>query len=384
MTDISAKRQKKNIVHRLPAPAAAARFAVLFLLCWFFVAAANAGGHEPLYPFLAPADGIDDDDLFGFRDAAGQVVIPPKFSAYSLGHVRRFDAIVAVQEIGADGRIGRSYHLTRSGREVGEHDMHIFDNTFDCESEGFIRFRRHETGKVGLFNENGDIAIPADYDEMSKVTNGMVAAQQGSRKIFHGEHYSRVGGQGMLLDTQNRVLVTPFENKWLHTLDLTDLTIGMAPDPAPERVNFRGVDGRYYAFADLEKSFRLWLEAALPKDFDRDALTRILFDRVKFGDKRGERLMEKHRFAARYTALVRDQLAAIRHPHADYFITQEDYFRFDDFPELERYVDNCGNPSAYHPLMALIIQRKPNRKPAQAHFYFLRTEQGYRLVEAHL
>ncbi|MDR1888768.1 MAG: WG repeat-containing protein [Zoogloeaceae bacterium] len=354
----------------------------LFLLCGVFSAGVGADGRELLYAFTVTNS--EDDDLTGFRDAAGQVVIPPKFTAY-LTPAKRFDAIIAVHEPGADGAFGRSYYLTRTGREVGKGEMHVFDNAFDCESEGFIRFRRRDTDKVGLFDRSGDIAIPADYDEMSRVTNGMVAALQDSRKIIHGEHYSRSGGKSMLLDTQNRVLVTPFVERLLYELDFTDLTISDTPDPAPERVNLQGVDGRYYAFAHLEKSFRRWLETALPENFDHAALSSVLFEHVVFSDRTegSSSIMDKASFADRYLALIRDRLAVLRHPDADYFIVQNSISSFSDLPGSEKYRDNCGDLSTRHPVMALIINY-PNEPLRQDHFYFLRTEQGYRLIEAAL
>ena len=47
---------------------------------------------------------------------------------------------------------------------VGKDSVYIFDNTPDCENEGFIRFRDHKTDKAGMFNRNGNIVIPAEYN----------------------------------------------------------------------------------------------------------------------------------------------------------------------------------------------------------------------------
>jgi len=120
-----------------------------------------------------------DTTLVGFKDKNGVVKIEPKF-VINMTPAHKFDDIIVVaEEVNGEWK---SYYLIKSGRIIGRDSLYMFDNVCDCESEGFIRFRDHKTDKVGVFNKKGDVIIPAEYNEMTRVTNGLIIALKGAEK----------------------------------------------------------------------------------------------------------------------------------------------------------------------------------------------------------
>ena len=100
-----------------------------------------------------------DSTLIGFKDSKGNIKIEPKFTSV-LTWAEKFNDTVAVRE---EGKERRYYHLTKNGIIVGCDSIYIFDNSFDCESEGFIRFRVKRTDKMGLFDRKRKIVIPVNF-----------------------------------------------------------------------------------------------------------------------------------------------------------------------------------------------------------------------------
>jgi len=201
-----------------------------------------------------------DSIHIGYKDSRGMVQIEPKFMGYSSAN--KFDNIIAVSEETDEG--WKNYYLTKEGKEVGLGQLHIYDNGVDCESEGFIRFRDPETDQTGLFNSKGDIVIPAIYNDLTRVRNGMVVALKGAEKKYwnHGNHagcnhFSWSGGEEVLLDTANQVLIENFA--YDNGINLYSLEKSNTPSLDPLRKEFVGTDGLTYSFVDFETEFRQWL-----------------------------------------------------------------------------------------------------------------------------
>src|SRR5512133_778359 len=111
-----------------------------------------------------------DTTLFGFKDKQGTIAISPKFNNFSTATY--FDDIIAVVE--GEGDSAKLYYLTKTGKIVGADSLYLFDNTPDCENEGFIRFYDRKTDQTGLLDRSGTVVIPAVYSELSSVTNGLL------------------------------------------------------------------------------------------------------------------------------------------------------------------------------------------------------------------
>src|SRR5262249_13239391 len=137
---------------------------------------------------------------------------------------------------------------------------------------GFIRFRDPKTDKVGMFNRNGDIVIPARYNDMTRVRNGLITALIGAKKKWWkgGEHYSWIGGREILIDTANNTVIDNF--KYAGNLNFFSLLISMQPNPDTLRQNFRTSDGRYLSFTDFDREFKAWLKNVLLGNFTKENL----------------------------------------------------------------------------------------------------------------
>lgn len=95
-----------------------------------------------------------DSTKIGFKDKLGNVKIEPKF-VEMYGNQKFENIIATIEEV---GDVWKSYYLTKSGKKVGENMLFMFDNTPDCENEGFIRFTDEKLEKTGLFGKDGNIA----------------------------------------------------------------------------------------------------------------------------------------------------------------------------------------------------------------------------------
>ena len=114
----------------------------------------------------------DEEYLFGFKNSKGEVMIEPKFKGFTSAN--KFDKIAAFME-DTNGEFS-SYYMLKNGKKFAEDSLYVFDMAFDCENEGFIKFRDPKTGNVGMFNTAGKVAIQALYTDMTAFENGLSVA----------------------------------------------------------------------------------------------------------------------------------------------------------------------------------------------------------------
>jgi hypothetical protein len=212
----------------------------------------------------------DDSTLIGFKDQNGRTRIEPKYSEFTVA--RKFDKIIAVMEESKSNSEHETYYLTKTGKIVGRDHIYIYDNRPDCESEGFIRFRDKKTDNVGMYNGKGEIVIPAEYNDLTNVRNGLVGALKGAEKKYpdankHSgcDHFTWVGGKEYLINAHNQIIIENFKND----LGLDFFSLKIVPEPTQDgnRQSFLGVDGRYYSFIDYKKEFQGWLKFAILNSF---------------------------------------------------------------------------------------------------------------------
>ncbi len=122
-----------------------------------------------------------DSTLVGFKSKSGKLMVDTNYLP-AMTIADEFDKIIAAVEENDDRWI--TYYLTKQGRVVGRDSLYFFDNTPDCENEGFIRFKENSTEKIGVFNANGDISVPAEYNGLSKVRNGLIVGLKGANKVY--------------------------------------------------------------------------------------------------------------------------------------------------------------------------------------------------------
>lgn len=326
----------------------------------------------------------EKEETFGFKDNKRQSVIDPKFSGYS--NVRRLEHIFIASEEKEEKL--DIYYLTKSGKEFGRDSIYSFDNTPDCESEGFIRFRDQKTDKVGMFDRNGNIVIPALYNDLSQVKNGLVIALKNAKKKFWDEHnhsgcnhFSWTGGQTLLIDTSNRVIIEKFSDSV--SLDLYSHQRQDILREKPNREYFIGFDGKIHSFINYNRDFELWLNSAILDNFTLENLKKTTATNLTFW-KNGKGWISKpsDKFLEKNFDLIKKRLEIIKNPKQDFetFINGLNPGIFEG-KEFEIYFNNCGQPlTEKYPVMNIVITHKNGNDIYQDHFDFLKTENGYKLI----
>jgi len=316
----------------------------------------------------------------GYKDKNGVVKIKPKFQT-GFTSANKFDNIIAVaEEVNQHWKL---YYLTKSGRIVGRDSLHIFDNGSDCEGEGFIRFRDKKTDKVGMFNRKGNIVIPAEYNDMTRVRNGLIIALKGAmKKVWEGgEHYSWVGGKEILIDTTNNILIDSF--KYSGNLNFSSLLISTQPNTDTVRQNFKAIKGKFYSFVDFDKEFNVWLTTSLLDNFTRKKLLEATYKEITYWKEPiGWTTETKNSFIDRNYELIKTKLLQLNSKDCDYTIFEDGLNPFIyASDEFVNFFNNCGEPKEWiYPIKDIVISYKEDKGILQDHIEFLRTDNGYKLI----
>ncbi|GAB2530694.1 WG repeat-containing protein [Rufibacter soli] len=349
----------------------------LLITCLLFLVGFSSQAQSP-ERWIAFWD--SNHELKGFKDSKGVVKVEPKFSNLRANY---FDNIMAVF-VKENGKY-KSYYLTKAGKIVGRDSLYYYDNGEDCESEGFIRFREKKTDLVGMFDRNGKIVIPADYNGLSRVQNGHVWALKGATKRYldkDAEHFSYEGGEEMLLNTKNGVVLRNTKREsYLNLFSFTTHFSKPAPDPI--RQYFEGANGQFYSFIDYEKEFKDWLYNQLLESLTARKLLKASHDSITFWHEPDGWINEaKADFLKRNLNLIKTSLLVLKEKKADFFISIDGLnpFIFNG-PSFSRYYNNCGESlTEKYPTIDLVINSRRNGELSQDHFGFLRTEKGYKLI----
>jgi hypothetical protein len=324
-----------------------------------------------------------DTTLIGFKDNNGIIKIEPKFSGFT--RANKFDNIMAVSEEIDDKWY--NYHLTKSGKIIGRDSLYIFDNGADCESEGFIRFRDRLTDKVGMYDRTGKIAIPPVYNELTRVTNGMMIGLKNATKKFWDEHnesgcnhFSWVGGQEVLIDTMNNMLVDNFNyDKSLNFFSLRKIS---STDSDTIRKSFLAMDEAYYSFIDYEKEFREWITHQLLNDLTVESLINTAYDSIIWESQNGWAITHKQKLITENFTILKKGLLEILQPYTEYTISSGGLNPFMYKGAVyDKYYNDCGESNDWiYPTMSIIISHKNKKYFTQNHYDFLRTDDGYKLI----
>ena len=331
-----------------------------------------------------------DEYLIGYKNAAGDVMITPRFMGTTCAG--KFDKVIAVTEE-TDSTTWEDYYLLKNGHKFGHDSVYIFDLTNACESEGFIKFRDPITDLVGLFNAQGKVAIPAEYSDISTVRNGyFVVLKDATKTYWEGDehvgcnHWSWTGGGEFLLDTTNTVIVENFNLN--SELNFYSLTITKEKNTDPFRENFLGVDGRYYSFVNNSLFFLDHFNTLL-SNLTREHLHATCLEQIKFSNESGWDTLTREAFLDKYSELINKRFKSITKGKTEYEISfdvfawppDEAFERFDDI------TDNCGNlNSMKYPVMNVIVthRNKKGKFLFQDHFDFILLENEYKLFEVTL
>jgi len=279
-------------------------------------------------------------------------------------------------------------YLTKSGKIVGRDSVYFFDNSFDCESEGFIRFRDKETDKAGMFNRNGEVAIPAIYNDLTKVRNGMIIGLMGAKKKYwHKDsecnHFIWKGGKEVLIDTLNNILIDNFtydNNLNFFTLEITQTT-----HSDPTRKSFLTKKGTYYSFVEFEKEFKQWLMNDLLVNLTIEKLIESSYDSITWWSSDGWTKTDKQQFITNNFSILQSSLSYLLNSECDFSISINGLNPFMYVGKaFEKYFTNCGESKEWiYPVMNIVIYLTDKNKyftQNQNHYDFLRTDNGYKLI----
>ncbi|SHM18166.1 WG repeat-containing protein [Flavobacterium pectinovorum] len=323
-----------------------------------------------------------DTTHLGFKDKSGNIKIEPRFMGFTIAH--KFENIIAVSE--EENENWKSYYLTKTGKIVGRDSLYVFDNGPDCENEGFIRFNDPKTDKMGLFNGDGKIVIPAEYSDLTRVRNGMIIALKDAVKEKDGEHFFWTGGKEFLIDINNKILIENFG--FNDELNFYSLEKSKEKNPDPVRDNFLGVDGQYYSFINFDKEFKEWLKNILLTDLSKENLLKHSYDEITYWKKKddddGWITKPKEAFMKLNYKLIKAKLLELKSTNCDYHIFSESLNKFIfEADEYDQYFDNCRQAKDWiNPVKNIVISPQNKNESGQDHFEFLRTKNGYKLISA--
>lgn len=318
-----------------------------------------------------------DTTLTGFKDKGGNIKIEPKFTGFTIA--RKFENIIAVTE--EENGKWKSYYLTKTGKIAGRDSLYVFDNGPDCENEGYIRFKDYKTDKMGIFNGEGKIIIPAIYSDLTKVRNGMIIVLKDAEKEASGEHFFWKGGKEFLIDLNNKILIENFS--YNDDLNFNSLEKSTTPSKDEIRDNFLGVDGLYYSFINYDKEFKYWLKNTLLKDLSKPNLEKHSFDKITYWkEPNGWVSQSKTKFINQNYTYLKLKLQELNNSKTDYFVSSDglNQFIFESH-EYDMYFNNCNESKDWiYPVKNVVINPKNKSDSGQDHIQFLRTESGYKLI----
>ena len=358
------------------------RLIAIIILTYLFSFTTTAKDNKPWYSFYNK-----DSTLIGFKDSAGLVKIPPKFC--TLTRATTFQGIMAVCQSDSLGYKG--YYLSESLQEAARDSLYIYDNAYDCQSEGYIRFKDPKTALVGMLDSNAKVVIPAVYNDLSKVQNNLVVARKGAFKTpvdtkdpKSSEHYFFNGGTLMLLNQKGEILLNDFD--YSESLNLYSLQISPYKTSDPKREYFKTEQGDYYSFINTEKEFLNWFEKDFLKDLSLEKLIDSSFDLHVWHKQKGWVKVNNNRFLTDNYPLIQNELNYVLNNDSSYFITLEELNAWIfDSKDFKEYYNDCQEGMFWkYPVIDVVVNTQSKNGPYQSHYQFLRTLVGYKLISVTL
>ncbi|MGY3088095.1 hypothetical protein ACVWYF_001128 [Hymenobacter sp. UYAg731] len=338
------------------------------------------------------------DYRYGYKDAAGRIRIPARFGNFT--NAQKFRHIMAVNEKATQ----RMYYLLKNGREIGRDSVYMFDYTFDCESEGRIRFKDHQRDRMGFFDGRGKAAIPSIYCYVSPFHNGMAVGLIGARRkcwsgendTVHCEHPGWVGGRNLLINERNEVLADNLPERQLDYLNWYSLRVNApAIDTATTRT-FRAVNGDRYTFTDYEKEFTHWFyEVFVPtvRTGAAGKFTALCYSELVISGRpfQGWQYLKRAAFIRKFYQLMLQPKLSVLQPGAkNVAVFSEDLngLIFDS-PSFQAFFTDCNEHfREKYPVFNVVVNpvdaAGKTSSEHQAHFAFIRTVAGYRLFSVAL
>lgn len=220
-----------------------------------------------------------DSTKIGFKDVVGNIKIEPMYEQAMMSS-DVFKNVIAVWDY-AENYSGEQYYLNKNGRKFGKDSLYVFDFMFAEEYEGKIKFRDEKTDKVGFFDKNGKVVIPAVYNDAGDFHNGIAIVIKDAekkcwkesngkqRKYPDCEHWSWEG-KTMVINTENKELFEIEEQDFIRNIDYNDIyknfKLNKSVDP-DYYISYKGNDGNTYSFYCPQKDFNKWFQTKFLPDY---------------------------------------------------------------------------------------------------------------------
>ena len=327
--------------------------------------------------------------LLGFKDSDENVVIEPKFGFLSVAKI--FEKVIAVNEM-ENGKRKDEYYLLRNGKKFGRDSLYVFDLTYDCESEGYIRFKDPQSELIGMFDSNGKVTIPAAYNYISQMKNGyFVGLKNAEKEYFNHEgesdcnHFKWTNGTAYLVNKENEIIIKDFQLSATETIDWNTALVSDTKNNELNRVNFETINGRNISFVDNKKEFELYLDH-LSNQLNIEKLMGNCFDRIIHVDSTGWTSSSKEKFLkTRGSKIVKSILSKDNLN----FTYRSSISNFIPLPKELEYIlddrkDNCGGlKKGVYPIYALRISKQDaSGKSISQNFQFMKFDGKIQLITA--
>ena len=152
---------------------------------------------DPAAPTVAPTSFEDAEGNYGYKNAAGEVVIPAKY-----GLAGEFQDRVA----GVCGEDGCAF-IDWTGATLAT--PFLFDNGPDEFVDGRARIVEGsaETAKFGFIADTGEIVVAPTYSFARAFSGGFAAVCDGCKVESDGEHSRHVGGKWGYVDRDGKLVI---------------------------------------------------------------------------------------------------------------------------------------------------------------------------------
>ncbi|MGX7685944.1 WG repeat-containing protein [Flectobacillus roseus] len=355
-------------------------------------------------------------NLYGYKDLKGKIKIPAKFSNF-FTQADSFYNIISVKEETLHDY--KTYYLLKNGKKVGLDSLYILDYAVDCESEGKIRFQNKKNDRIGFLDKNGKAVIPAIYNYATPFYNGVSRALINAKRTcwdekedtLNCEHLAWKGGIKVLINDKNEILADSLHNL-PDNINWYSLKTNQADLDTSIWFTIKGKNGNTYSFIDYQKEFRHWFETkflSALKSSNLENLKRLFFSGLQIESEKlgtsNPRQKNFNTFVRKIVTPERFQANAVKEIH---IMNVDLMFMNSEKPIYKKYFDACGrHQKEKFPTFLITIdyyrkRKEPlilksfpqvdaNWKPSefdinfeldyQERFEFLRTSNGYKLVD---
>jgi hypothetical protein len=344
----------------------------------------------------------DKEDLIGYKNAEGIIMIEPKFTFITNSLI--FENIIPVFEKtntqNKKDSTNIEYYLLKNGKKLGVDSLYVFDFTLDCENENKIRFRDHKTDKVGFFDQNGKVILPAIYNDASPFYNGFAVVIKDAKRIcWEGEEYSNKNpcehwgwkGKTQIINYKNQLILDNVDYNQILNIDWYSLKINPS-EINPDNITFKAEDGNLYSFTNTQKEFERWFYDQFINNIDEAYFLINCFENITIQKNKYLKSKEFKNAKFKDYAWAIDKKENVYKNNKEFILkilkaisSKKLNVNISDslgpilFDDNKFYYNNCGGYlNEKHPYFGVYITKEHGL--TQYSLGFIRTETGYKLI----